>query len=96
MDSNMDQIRMDSLTGVSAAIVAPARGSAAAADLQQLPRTRQDVGLEKTTIRAIAPVSNPNAAPINTPAIDNRGLPLSGERSVRSLTRCAISTLTKI
>ena len=69
--SNMDQIRMGSLTGVFASIVAPARGSGAAAE-QQLPRTRQDVVAE-------APVFNPPVAPINMPAIEDRGLPLSAE-----------------
>ena len=76
--SNMDRIRMGSLTGVLAAIVAPARGSGASADLQQLPKTRQDVVVEETTIRAEAPVSNPRVAPTNMLAIDDRGLPLSG------------------
>ena len=68
---------MGSLTGVFAAIVAPARGSGASADLQQLPRTRQDVVVEETTIRAEAPVSNPRVASINMLAIDHLGLPLS-------------------
>ena len=76
--SNMDQIRMSSFAGVFAAIVAPAHGSGTSADLQQLPRTRQDVVVEETTLRAEAPVSNPRVAPINTPAIEDRGLPLSG------------------
>ena len=66
----MNQIRMRSLIGVFAAIVAPARGSGAVADLQLLPRTRQDVVAE-------APVFNPPVAPINIPAIEDRGLPLS-------------------
>jgi len=79
--SNMDKIRTDSLTGVFAAIVAPARGSGAPADLQ-LPRTRQDVVSEETTIRAKALVSNP-AAPTNTLAIDNRGSPLALEETSR-------------
>ena len=64
--SNMDQTRMRSLTELLAAIVAPARGSGAAADLQQLPRTRQDVVAE-------APVFNPPLASTNIPAIEDRG-----------------------
>jgi hypothetical protein len=62
----MNHIHMDSLTGVLQAIVAPARGSSAEADLQQLPRTRQDVALEETGRRAQASVSNPRVTPINT------------------------------
>jgi len=77
--SNMDQTRIDSLTGVLAAVVAPARRGGAAADLQ-LPRTRQDV--EETTIQAKALVSNPVAS-INTLATDNRGLPLALEETSR-------------
>jgi len=75
----MDQTRIDSLTEVLAAVVAPARRGGAAADLQ-LPRTRQDV--EETTIQAKALVSNP-VAPINTLATDNRGLPLALEETSR-------------
>jgi len=77
--SNIDQTSIDSLTGVFAAIVAPARRGGAAADLQ-LPRTRQDV--EETTIQAKALVSDP-VAPINTLATDNRGLPLALEETSR-------------
>ena len=43
MSSNVNQIRMDSPTEVLQAIVAPSHGSTAAHNLQQLPRTRQDV-----------------------------------------------------
>ena len=45
--SNVNQIRMDSLTEVLRAIAAPARGSGAAVYLQRLPRTRQDLALEE-------------------------------------------------
>jgi len=57
---------MDSLTGVLQAIVAPSRGSSAAHDLQQLPRTRQDLALEETSRRAQGSTSHPRVTPINT------------------------------
>jgi len=76
----MNQIRMDSLNSVLQAM----RGSGAAADLQQLPRTMQDLALEETGKRAQASVSNPRVTPINTtitPTIrkDTLGSPLSAK-----------------
>jgi hypothetical protein len=79
----MNYNRMDSLTGVLQAMVAPSRGSSAAHDLQQLPRTRQDVTLEETSRRAQASASHPRVTPINTTITsairkDTLGSPLSG------------------
>jgi len=73
---NMDQIRMDSPTGVFAAIVAPARGSGAAVDLQ-LPRTRQDVVLEETSRPAQASASHPRVTSnIDSPNQEDEEWPL--------------------
>ena len=76
----MNTIRMDSLSGVLQAIVAPSRGSSAAHDL---PRTRQDLALEETSRRAQASASHRRVAPIDTtitPPIrkETLGSPLSG------------------
>ena len=57
----MNHIRMDSLTGVLQAMVAPSRGSS-----EQLPRTRQDVALEENSRRAQASASHPRLTPIIT------------------------------
>ena len=66
MSSDLNQIRMDTFSGVLQAIVAPSHGSSAAHDLQ-LPRTRQDVTLEETSRRAQESASHPRVTPINTP-----------------------------
>ena len=62
----MNHIRMDSFTGVWQAIVAPSRGSSAAHDPQQLPRTMQDLALEETSRRAQGSTSHPRVTPIDT------------------------------
>lgn len=59
---------MDSLTEVLQAIVTL---SSAAHDMQQLPRTRQEVTLEENSRRAQASASNPRVTPITL------GAPLS-------------------
>ena len=62
----MNNIRMDSLSGVLQAIVAPARGSSAAHEVHELPRTVQDLALEETSRRAQTSTSHPRVAPIDT------------------------------
>jgi len=61
----MNYIHMDTLTRAFAAIGASARGSGAAAELQ-LPRTRQDVVLKETSVRAQASVSHPRVTNIDS------------------------------
>jgi hypothetical protein len=85
--SEMNYIRMDSLTAALQAMVAPSRGSGAAHDLQQLPRTRQEVTLDETSRRAQASASHPRVAPINTTITsairkDALGSPLSGRTTL--------------
>ena len=79
--SNVNQIRMDSLTETLRAIAAPPRGSGAAVYLQ--PTTRQDLALEETSRRAQGLASHPRVVPTNTTTTtptrkETPGSPLSG------------------